>query len=321
MIFKSLSKYLHALTSLKRGSTKIGLAPHKPVLLMVFLEMVEKGMIVENRVSVDAELVGSFQDMWELLVPTLHQADFTQPFYYLQNDKADKKPFWQLVPKPGYSINSHIKSVNTLQEVLDYGCFADDLYQLMQDQVSRELLRQSLLDTYFPETKERYQQFRVKGRKGYVQELEDYILNEPIVPLKRIKIGVEEEVYVRNGLFKKLVPKVYQNTCSFTGMKLTSTYGFNFVDACHIIPFSVSQDDRVTNGLSLCPNLHRAFDRGMVSIDGDYRILVSDQLVEEEGHPYSLEQLRGQRIQLPEDRKYFPSLENLGWHRERVFKR
>jgi putative restriction endonuclease len=103
-------------------------------------------------------------------------------------------------------------------------------------------------------------------------------------------------------------------------MKLTSTYGFNFVDACHIVPFSVSQDDKVTNGLSLCPNLHRAFDRGMVSIDGDYRILVSDQLVEDEGHPYSLEQLRGRPIQLPNERKYYPSRDNLEWHRERVFK-
>ncbi|MBT0812975.1 HNH endonuclease [Litoribacter ruber] len=94
-------------------------------------------------------------------------------------------------------------------------------------------------------------------------------------------------------------------------MNLTSTYRFNFVDACHIIPFSVSQDDRVTNGLSLCPNLHRAFDRGMVSIDGDYRILVSDQLVEDEGHPYSLEQLKGKQINLPGEKKFYPSQENL----------
>ncbi|KEO71658.1 HNH endonuclease [Anditalea andensis] len=320
MLNNTLNKYLKAFSSLKRGSTKFGMAPHKPVLLMALIEMVEKGIIVDNRIRVDADLVGAFQDTWELLVPTLHQADFTQPFYYLKNDKAGKEPFWQLVPKRGYSINAHIKSVNTLQEVLDYGCFADELYDLLQDPMSRELLKQVLLDTYFQETKERYYESRRKGRKTYVQELESYILNEPIIPLKRIKVGVEEEVYVRNGLFKKLVPKVYQSTCSFTGMKLTSTYGFNFVDACHIVPFSVSQDDRVTNGLSLCPNLHRAFDRGMVSIDGDYRILVSDQLVENGEHPYSLEQLRGQRIHLPGESKYYPLQENLEWHREKVFK-
>lgn len=315
-----LDKYCNAFFSLNRGSTKHGLAPHKPVLLMAFIDIVEMGTVTSNKIKVDAELVAAFQNVWELLVTSPHQADFTQSFYYLQNDKAGKDPFWRLVPKLGYSINSHIKSVNTLQEVLDYGYFGDDLYLLLQDQVSRQILKQVLLETYFQNTKERYYESKNKGLKTYVQDLESYILNEPIVPLKRIKVGLEEEVYVRNGLFKKLVPKVYQSTCSFTGMKLTSTYGFNFVDACHIIPFSVSQDDRVSNGLSLCPNLHRAFDRGIVSVDANYQILVSDQLVENENHPYSLEKLRGQQIHLPVERKYYPASDNLKWHREKVFK-
>ncbi|MFC4198185.1 HNH endonuclease [Pedobacter jamesrossensis] len=32
------------------------------------------------------------------------------------------------------------------------------------------------------------------------------------------------------------------------------------------VPFNVSHNDKVTNGIALCPNLHRAFDRGLVSI-------------------------------------------------------
>ncbi|WP_379661331.1 HNH endonuclease [Pseudopedobacter beijingensis] len=45
-------------------------------------------------------------------------------------------------------------------------------------------------------------------------------------------------------------------------MRLSSTYGHHFIDACHIIPFSLTHDDRITNGIALCPNMHRAFDRG-----------------------------------------------------------
>ncbi|CAN5597807.1 HNH endonuclease [soil metagenome] len=320
MLSSVINKYCTAFFSLKRGSTKFGMAPHKPVLLMALIEMVEKGILTSNRIKVDVELVAAFQNVWELLVFTPHQADFTQPFYYLQSDKAGKDPFWRLVPKLGNSINAHIKSVNTLQKVLDYGYFADALYNLLQDPVSREILKQVLLETYFQDTKARYYESKTKGRKTYVQDLVNYILNEPVVPVKRIKVGLEEEAYVRNGLFKKLVPKDYQSTCSFTGMKLTSTYGFNFVDACHIIPFSVSKDDRISNGLSLCPNLHRAFDRGIVSVDANYRILVSNQLVENENHPYSLDKLRGQQIHLPVELKYYPASENLKWHREKVFK-
>jgi predicted restriction endonuclease len=38
------------------------------------------------------------------------------------------------------------------------------------------------------------------------------------------------------------------------------------VDACHIVPIGRHGSDHVTNGLSLCPNLHRAFDRGLLSV-------------------------------------------------------
>jgi len=30
------------------------------------------------------------------------------------------------------------------------------------------------------------------------------------------------------------------------------------------------------NGLALCPNLHRAFDRGLIAISDDYRVVVSE---------------------------------------------
>lgn len=33
-------------------------------------------------------------------------------------------------------------------------------------------------------------------------------------------------------------------------------------------------DDTIGNGLSLCPNLHHAFDRGLIAIDDEYRVLV-----------------------------------------------
>ncbi|GGC42874.1 hypothetical protein GCM10011386_38930 [Parapedobacter defluvii] len=48
------------------------------------------------RLEADADLVGHFLENWKLLVATPHQADFTQPFYYLQSDKADGEPFWHL---------------------------------------------------------------------------------------------------------------------------------------------------------------------------------------------------------------------------------
>lgn len=315
----TLQKYLKALTRIKRGGTKYGIAPHKPVLLVTLIELIKKEKVIDNRFEVNADLVGFFQENWRLLVQTANLPDFTQPFYYLQSDKVEGQSFWALVPKIGYQINAHIKSVNRLAEVLDYGTMANDLFILLTDTISREIILKALLEAYFPQSMSIYFQAKQEGR-GYYHELEEYILNEPKVKIRKIKIETEEDVFVRGGLFKRYIPQIYQSTCAFTGMRLSSTFGHSFVDACHIIPFSVDHDDKVTNGIALCPNMHRAFDRGLLSISSEYKILVSSHVYENEEHSYSLNRLKNKPIDLPLSKHYWPSYENLEWHRLNVFR-
>ena len=70
----------------------------------------------------------------------------------------------------------------------------------------------------------------------------------------------------------------------------------------------------------MCPNLHRAFDRGLITIDTAYRVKVSAGVIENAGHPYNLRQLNGMAIHLPADRRYYPDPANLEWHGGNVFK-
>jgi putative restriction endonuclease len=315
----NLNDYLQKLTHLKRGITKYGLAPHKPILLITLLELISNAHLIENRVSVDTDLVGIFQENWRLLVNTLHQPDFTQPFFYLQSEKIGNKPIWQLIAKPGCQINAHIKSVNTLIQVLEYGHFDPELFQLLVEPTARQSILLALLSTYFPETQQVYFNNKRSG-KGYYHDLQEYVLNEPEAQYKTVKIETEEDVFVRGGLFKKLIPKVYNNTCCITGMRLESTFGHNFIDACHITPFSVTHDDKVSNGLALCPNLHRAFDRGLITVDSNYFVVTSKHISEDIIHTYSLNQLKGKKLILPTIQQYRPALENLEWHRDQIFK-
>lgn len=314
-----LNKHLSKLTRLNRAPTRYGKAPHKPVLLISIIELIEKGLVTENRIYVNTDLVGVFQENWRLLVNTLHQPDFTQPFYYLQSEKIEGRQIWYLQAKLGCQINAHVKSVTRLSEVLEYAYLSESFYLLLTDPVSRNIIKSVLLDTYFPDTKLHYIQSKQKG-EGYIHDLENYLLNEPEAQYKTIQIETEEDSFVRGGLFKKLVPKIYDSTCSFTGMRLESTFGHTFIDACHIVPFSISHDDKVNNGIALCPNLHRAFDRGLVSIDNAYRIMVSGHVAENGNHPYSIKQLEGRKMRLPFGSRYYPSVENLEWHRVNMFK-
>ncbi|HCN82977.1 MAG TPA: restriction endonuclease [Sphingobacteriaceae bacterium] len=316
---QGLNQYLSKLARLNRAPTRYGKAPHKPVLLISLLELIEKGLVHNNRIYVNTDLVGTFLENWRLLVSTPHQPDFTQPFYYLQSEKVNGTGFWFLQAKLGYQINAHIKSVIRLKEILDYGYFAEDLYLLLTDPISRNIIKTVLLDTYFPESKNQYIQSKAKG-EGYIHDLQEYLLNEPEARYKTIKIETEEDVFVRDGLFKRSISKLYDSTCCFSGMRLESIYGHSYIDACHIVPFSLTHECKVTNGIALCPNLHRAFDRYLISIDTDYRILVSQNITEIEEHPYSLKKLEGRKMRLPFGSRHYPSLENIKWHRDNFLK-
>lgn len=146
------------------------------------------------------------------------------------------------------------------------------------------------------------------------------VLNDPEVRYKHVRIKTEEDVFVRSGLFKLYIPQLYQDTCAMTGMRMWSTFKYHFIDACHVVPFSLTHDDKVTNGIALCPNLHRAFDRGLVSVDSEYRILVSSHVEEDTEHLHSFKKISGKPIILPKQIQYQPAQENLEWHRMEVFK-
>jgi putative restriction endonuclease len=196
-----------------------------------------------------------------------------------------------------------IRSIHTLHDVVDYGSFADELYTLLISTGCRNILKNALLDHYFPDTKAGLLQTR---QGGYIQHLQSYLLNEsPAVYSLTLSETDEEEQFIRGGMFKKLVPQVYNHTCCISGMRLVSNHGFSMIDACHIVPFSLNKDDKINNGLALCPNLHRAFDRGLISVDEKLKVIVSDTIAEDFSNAYALQHLKGKRVALPSGEKHF----------------
>ncbi|EAZ82836.1 HNH endonuclease [Algoriphagus machipongonensis] len=313
----NLERFLIGLTKLKRGSTPYGLAPHKPILLLTLLDLLDMGYGADNKFYIDNILVCTFHENWDILASDGFIEDFTLPFYHLQNDKIEGASFWFLKTIPGHQITKHIQSIQTLSEMVEYACLSEPFFQMLILKENRDSMRNMLVKFYFPSSSEHY--FRANREQGkYLKEVQQYVLNE-VPKVMRLQVAEEEVVYVRNWTFKKLVPKVYQSTCAISGMKVGSINGRSLIDACHIVPFSQDQDDRISNGIALCPNLHRAFDSGLVSIDQDYRVLVSDQVIEDRSHPYGLADLKGRKVILPKEKKIWPSQRNLERHRSMSF--
>ena len=301
----------------------MGKAPHKPILLLTLIQLISKGLICTNRIFISAELVLAFKQNWNQLVVTDHKRNFSLPFFHLRSE-----PFWYLVAKPGREIattsSKSIKSFKNLKESIAFAEIDRELFLLLQEIPNQLWFEQLLLETYFPHSKSAY----LRPEKNYEEEsIENEILNEPKEAyqshIRRMKETLEEdeyeeELFVRGGLFKKTIPKVYNYTCCITGMKIESSHNVQMIDACHIFPFSLSGDDTVTNGIALSPTLHRAFDRGLITINPDFIVRVSPT-VKEEDSSFTLSQFSGQQIFLPEKEKYYPSQASLSWHNKETF--
>jgi putative restriction endonuclease len=318
---EQIQKYLFQFSKLKRSATNGG-APHKPILLLSILSLVRKGEIVNNRIEINPSLVLEFKSIWSVLVVTQHTANFSLPFFHMRSE-----PFWRLVTKAGMIIpvtsSNSIKSLGTLKDSIAFAEIDKDLFDLISDSVSNSILEEKLLELYFPETKSNYR----LNDYSFIDHLESQILHDDresyVERISELRESLsndefEEEIFVRSGVFKREIPKIYDYQCAISGMRVESTTNAQLVDACHIIPFAISKDDTITNGISLSPNLHRAFDRGLITINADYVVRISPAIKENES-PYSLNQFEGKQINLPRETKFYPSIENLNWHRKECF--
>lgn len=318
---KTLAKYLKIFKKLRIDRSR-GPAPHKPILLLSILQSFEFGQIKSRQVHITPELVALFRTNWNLLVESNHDCRFSLPFYHLKSDG-----FWTLIPKTGFErmldFAASMRSFTNLNAAIDYAILGEEIFSLMTDVESNRMLQHFLIEEYFFNNVDKIKQ-SAENQHRLFDDLENKILREPSEEYKKEIKGLmnrmdEEEIYLRGSLFKREIPKIYDNTCCISGMRIDATISVSMVDACHIVPFSVSFDDTITNGIALCPNLHRAFDRGLIAIDTDYRVVVSNTFKEVETD-YSIKAFEGKEILLPNFEGYFPLKENFVWHKANILR-
>lgn len=121
----------------------------------------------------------------------------------------------------------------------------------------------------------------------------------------------------RDEAFRRHVREAYGNTCAVTGLRLINGGGRPEVQAAHIRAVEANGPDTVRNGLALTATVHWMFDRGLISVDDSYHLLVASK-----GIPAELVPLvqHGKVIRVPGRRDSRPHPSYLRWHREVRFK-
>ncbi len=317
----NLKFYINCFTHLRRDS-KYGGAPHKPILLLALIKAYEDEVYLSNKIDLLPELVGNFKDIWNILVKTRHTPNFALPFYHMKNENSE---YWKLIPKSGFAFpttkSNSIRSFKGLVEALDHVVIDPLLANLLVNKEYRNILGYHLLETYFPGVTSP----NINIYRSIFEDYKEAVLNEnPTSYTSKMKKLIQsskeknnqEEVYLRGAAFKREIPKIYNYTCAISEYRIHTMDNISMIDACHIIPFSKSFDDTISNGIALCPNIHRAFDRGLISMDENYRVLISGKFEENESQ-FSLKQFENKKMLLPDFQKYYPGHENLRIHREK----
>lgn len=120
---------------------------------------------------------------------------------------------------------------------------------------------------------------------------------------------------IRDANFRLQVCQAYDDRCAVTRLRIINGGGRSEVQAAHIRPVADDGPDIVQNGLALSATAHWLFDRHLISVTDDFRLLVADNRVPSE--------LRGlfreaeARLHLPDDQRLWPHPRFLAHHRDR----
>jgi putative restriction endonuclease len=92
----------------------------------------------------------------------------------------------------------------------------------------------------------------------------------------------------RDRAFRLRLLAAYDYRCAFTGRKFADPRKPNLVgiDAAHIVPIASNGSDDPANGLPLSKDLHWAFDRGLIGVDEQRRIVVPPAVAAISGNEY-----------------------------------
>jgi putative restriction endonuclease len=120
---------------------------------------------------------------------------------------------------------------------------------------------------------------------------------------------------VRDAAFRLKVLAAYDDTCAVTGTRIVNGGGRAEAQAAHIWAVQDGGPDLVQNGLALSATVHWLFDRHLISLTDDCRLLVADNRV-----PANLRVLfcgHLEMIRLPRDPALRPHPKYIASHRER----
>jgi putative restriction endonuclease len=285
-------------------TTERGRAPHKPLLMLCIIDMIEDGSIETPWISYSPELFFRFQCYWAIVYDRQrNKPDMRLPFHAL-GGKRDR--IWTCLMEDGKLSRS--KETTRI-------CHLDaSIWNCIQNDAFRREARLSLVMTYFTPA----EQIALCARLG-LPEPSNAEINQIRQNADAYKDSLKKG---RDSKFRSDVLLNYRFTCALTGYYLNTTKE-NLVEAAHIHQHAISGNNDPCNGLALTPDAHWMFDRGLWSAkpDGDNFIVIvaNDHFKDSSPFGRSLFNHHEKPLFFPRETAFRPDPKYFAWHRKNCF--
>lgn len=223
-------QWLGKLAKLKVDKASGDPAPHKPLLVLVILELAEQGLLTNQILPLTPELAFRFCTYWSVVASRRKQRpDVRYPFFHLKSDGI-----WSPLKEDG-------KPATDRREVR-FASIPMDFLAVARDPACRDQARCILIAKYFPQA----ERVGLYALTGLPVPSEDQIAQDA-----GYKAPVDIEQQAREARFRLRVVAAYKYTCALTLYRLTTITGKTIVDAAHIHQFADSRNNDPRNGLAL----------------------------------------------------------------------
>lgn len=159
-----LEYYIEAFVHLHVAKVKGNKAPHKAILLLSIIDLIESKVIRYPQIELSDELITMFNMIWGRYLgeSSIFSKDITKPYFHMQHEQ-----FWKLVEKydteamlvaedEPWSKDKEDKkklpngsySIKSMRSAFEYAEIDDKLFLLLQNSDARAMLRVVLINTY-----------------------------------------------------------------------------------------------------------------------------------------------------------------------------
>ena len=143
------ASYVEIFRNLSTGVQNGKKLPHKAVLLMSILTLIENGTITENKIHLNKTIANTFASTWGDYLHNSKIPSVWIPFWYMKSES-----FWHFKALADENILQNLlcfaghPSVGQMRNVIKYAYVDEQLFSLMQDREERLKLKKVLIETY-----------------------------------------------------------------------------------------------------------------------------------------------------------------------------